>query len=271
MKRYLIILLNLILIYKINSFNRIVSISPAVTEVLYILKADDKLIANTIYCERPQEAKLKDKIGNIVDINVEKIIALKPDVIITTTMTKKDKIDKLIKIGLKVEVFYEPKNYNEICEQFIRVASFVDKVEYAKKIIEYSKEELNIIKDKLKNQREKKVFVEIGKDPLFTISKESYINDIINFSKAKNIADDTNIGFYSREKVLEKNPDAIIVVDMGLDTEKEILDWSRYKSLAAVKNKKIKSVDAYLVCSSNPKTFVYAVKEFVKILHSIDF
>ncbi|MBN2545917.1 MAG: ABC transporter substrate-binding protein [Spirochaetes bacterium] len=256
-----------LLIFEIVPYNRIISISPALTEAIYLLDSQDKLIANTTYCIRPDEAKKKEKIGNLVDINIEKIIYLKPDLVLTTVMTKKEKIYKLINIGIKVEVFPEPKTFSEICKQFRNLAGLVDKYDLADYIIRKSIEKVEKVKNKTKSLKYNKIFVEIGINPLFTITKESYINDFIKFNNGMNIAINAKSGIYSREKVLISNPDAIIIIDMGIDTISEINEWNKYKNLNALKNDRIKTVDSYLVCSPNPQTFADALIEFTKIIH----
>lgn len=266
MKKYILLLSFIFFCFYNFAYNRIISISPAITEAIYLLNAQDKLIANTIYCIRPKEAKLKEKIGTLVDIDIEKIITLKPDIILTTTMTKKDKIDKLLSLGYKVEIFYEAKSYKDICEQFKRIGEIVGNVNLSEKIIERSNALIDKVKTNIDETKRKKVFVEIGKDPLFTVTKDSYINDLIYFAGGINIASNFTTGLCSIEKVIEANPEIIIIVDMGIDTNSEINQWKKYKSIFAVKNKKIFTVDAYIVCSANPETFTLALKEFVKII-----
>lgn len=266
-KNIILFLLFFLIIFQPYPYNRIISISPALTEAIYLLDSEEKLIANTTYCIRPEEAKNKEKIGNLVDINIEKIIWLKPDLVLTTIMTKKEKIDKLIKLGIRVEVFPEPKNYSEICRQFQMLAEFVNKTGEADIIIKKSSENIENIKNKAKKLKNKKIFVEIGINPLFTITNDSYINDFINFNNAINIAFEAKSGIYSREKVLISNPDIIVIIDMGVDTKTEINEWNKYKNLNAFKNNRIKTIDSYLVCSPNPQTFTFALIEFAKIIH----
>ncbi len=266
-KNIILFLLFFLVIFQLFSFNRIISISPALTEAIYLLNSEEKLIANTTYCIRPEEAKNKEKIGNLVDINIEKIIWLKPDLVLTTVMTKKEKIEKLIKLGIRVEIFPEPKTYTEICRQFQKLAEFVGKNEQSDIIIKKSSENIENIKNMTKKFNKKKIFVEIGINPLFTITEESYINDFINFNNAVNIAFEAKSGIYSREKVLISNPDIIVIIDMGVDTKSEINEWNKYKNLNAFKHNRIKTIDSYLVCSPNPQTFTFALIEFTKIIH----
>ena len=82
-----------------------------------------------------------------------------------------------------------------------------------------------------------------------------------------NIAHETSHGHYSREEVLTKNPDVIIIVNMGITGLNEKKTWENYRTIKAVKNKRIFIVDSYKFCSPTPITFVEALRETVKILH----
>lgn len=271
---FFILLINLNYIYSNTVSNntkkspsRIISISPAVTEAIYLLKADHKLIANTTYCVRPEQAKHKEKIGNLLEINVEKIITLRPDIIICTTMTNPKDVEKIKKFGIKILTLSYAKNFEEICNHFLKIGEIVGEKKTAEKIIKKAKQEVENIKNKFLGLPKKKVFVQIGAKPLFTITKDSFINDFIEFSGGINIAKDAKSGLYSREKVIGLNPDIIIIATMGIVGEGEKKVWEKYSSLNAAKNNRIHIVDSYLVCNPNIFIFVKALKKIAGILH----
>ncbi|MDI6840999.1 MAG: ABC transporter substrate-binding protein [bacterium] len=252
--------------------HRIVSLGPAITEEIYLLGAEDRLVANTIYCERPPEAKKKEKIGTVIEINVEKIISFKPDLVLATPLTDPKAKEKLKNLGLKVVTFPVEKDFNEICRNFLELGQIIGKKEEAEKIIYQVKNEVDSISKKIKTLSKlevtpPKVFIQVGANPLFTVTKDSFLNDLIGFAGGVNIALGAKTGLYSREKVIQQNPDVIIIVTMGIVGEKEMKSWQRYKTLNAVKNNRIYIMDSYKVCSPTPISFVEALEELVKILH----
>jgi len=263
----LIFLLNSILIGYANQVypKRIISLGPSLTKELYLLGVEDRLIGCTIYA--PECAKDKEKVGTVIDINLEKIIKLKPDLVLATSLTNPKQVEKLKKLKIKVVVFYQARSFQELCDQFLELAKLVGKEEKAKRIIKEAKEKVKSIRDKAKDLKRTKVFIQIGAKPLFTAGKNSFVNDFIEFAGGINIAKDTEFGIYSREKVLEKNPDVIIIVTMGIRGIKEKEIWQRYKNINAVKNKRIYIIDSYKICSPTPTSFVETLKELVKILH----
>jgi len=275
MKRYIILsILSLIILFGNFKFTlsssflqRIISLGPYITEEIYLLGAQDKLVGCTIYCQRPSEAQKKEKVGTVIQINIEKILTLKPDLVIATSLTQKKDIEKLKNLGIRVIKFSSPKNFFEICSQFLELGKILGKYGLAKKIVQEVKDKVLEIKRKTKNLAKVKVFVEVGTNPLFTITKDSFLNDFIEFSGGINIAKDAKTGIYSREAVLKENPDVIIIATMGIIADKEKIIWGKYKNLEAVKNNRIYIMDAYKLCSPTPVSFLETLEELVKILH----
>jgi len=250
-----------------NFSQRIISLSPSITEQLYLLNAQDRLVGCTIYCKRPKEAESKEKVGTVVEVNLEKIVGLKPDLVLATSLTDFKAIKKLKNLGIEVVKFFPPKNFAEICEQFLKLGKIIDKEKKAEEIISKAKDKINITKKKVKGLPKPKVFIQIGARPLFTVIGDSFVNDFIEFAGGVNIAQNLKSGFYSREKVIETNPDVIIIVTMGIAGEKEKETWEKFRSLNAVKNNRIYIVDSYKLCSPTPLSFADTLEQIAGILH----
>lgn len=251
-----------------GSYNRIVSLGPAITEDLYLLGAGDKIIAVTTYCIRPKEAISKQKVGTVTEIDIEKIVSLRPDMVIATPLTNMKQVEKLKQLGVPIISLPPAEKFSDICSQFLELGRLTGKRDEVEEIIKNSNEKIKQIKDKVKNLRKIKVFVQIGANPLFTISKNSFINDYIELAGGENIASDSGAGFYSREVVLEKNPDAILIVGMGVSAEAEEKMWKRYKNLKAVQNNRIFIMDSYKICSPTPVSFAEVLEEMARTLRA---
>jgi len=250
-----------------NIPKRIVSLAPSMTEELYLLGAEDSLIADTTYCVTPPDAAAKEKIGDITRINLEKIVSLKPDLVLATSLTNSKAIQKLKNLGIEVMVFPAPKNYAYLCDQFLTLGKVVGKEAEAKTIIAESKEKVMAIEAGTAGFGKPKVFIEIGAKPLFTANRDYFINDFVEMAGGVNIAKDAKLGTYSREEVLRKNPDVIIIVMMGIAVEKEKEAWQKFKDLNAVRDNRIYVIDSRRVCSPTPVTFVETLNEIAGLLH----
>jgi len=255
-------------IYAEDKFpQRIISLSPALTEELYLLGVEDRLIANTIYCKHPPAAEKKEKICAGMKINMEKTIYLKPDLILAKSYNNQKQIKKLISMGIRVEVFPAIKIFSEICEEFIEIGKIVGKEKEADKIVRELKDKVSFIQKRINGLPKPKVLVQIGARPLWIATKNSFINNFIELAGGLNIGPSGNNGLYSREKVLEQNPDVIIIVTMGIAGRQEKETWQKYKTLNAAKNNKIYIIDSYKACSPTPISFVEVLEEITGLIH----
>jgi iron complex transport system substrate-binding protein len=193
---------------------------------------------------------------------------LKPDLVITTTLTKPKTIDTFKKLGVEVLVFETPTSFSEICKQFILLGEAVDKKKLAEELIVDARNRISTIKQKVPAKSPKqKIFMQIGANPLFAVVPNTFMNDFINFSGTENIASGLSVGSINRETVLVRNPDIIVVVLMGLIGEEEKERWESYQNLSAVKKKQVFIVDADRTCSPTPLSFVEALDELISLIY----
>ena len=250
---------------------RIISLGQTITERIYLLGADRNLIADTVYCVQPEDAKHKEKVGTLLQANLEKIVALKPDLVIASNLARPKQLRKLKDLGIRVVQLSYPKNFSEMCRQFLDLGKLLGKEEKAKEIIDKTKKEVAAIRMKTGSLPKKRVFIQLGIKPLHAVTRESFLNDYIEFAGGENIALNEGRGAYSREKVLKGNPEVIIISTMGSSegetgkNEKET--WMKYRSIAAVKKRNVYIVNPDKICSPTPITFVEALREIAEMIH----
>lgn len=238
---------------------RIVSLAPSLTKSLYYLNAEKALVGHTTYCNIAKDDG-KEIVATAVQVNVEKVITLKPDLVVVHSMTRPQTIDLLRKAGLRVELFNTPKTFEEVCAQFVRLGKIVGKEESAQKIVTQTKKEVDSIQNLYAGQPLKNMFFQIGARPLFTVLDNTFMADYIILSGGKNISSGLSVGTITREFVLSKNPDVIIIVDMGIVGEDEIEIWKSYPDLKAVKTGKIFFVESDMASTPNPVDFLMTLK-----------
>ena len=250
-------------------YDRIISLAPSVTQSLYELGMEEDVIANTIYC--PKGTSKKEIIGTLTEPNIEKIISLKPDLIISTKEgNNKSAVEKIKRLGLNVFVMETSASFEDICDNFQSLADFLQKSKTAKQIIFEVKTEINKIYEDTKKNKKERFFWEIGANPLVTVGKKSFVNDYNKFCGGVNIFQYIDMRYpnITLEKVIEKNPDVILVVSMGNIGKEEIKKWKKYISLNAVKNNKLYILNADDIFALTPKTFLNAVKIVKRVLLS---
>lgn len=245
---------------------RIISLGPSITKQLYLLGVEDRLVGITTYCPMPQGRRI-EKIGSVVAVNVEKIVMLKPGLVLATTLTDRRQVEKLKELRLRVVAFGQPKDFFEICKQFVELGKLIGRQERAKEVVRNAKVRVDRVAERVRKLQRPRAFIQVGTKPLFTANKDSFLNDIIKLAGGINIAEDAESGIYSREKVLGKNPDCIIIATMGVAGENEKKAWQQFKTLKAAQDKRLHIINADELCSPTPDSFVEALEEIVGILH----
>lgn len=246
---------------------RIISLSPVLTEGLYLLGLEEKVVGVTIYCQEPSPSRKKEKIGSIMEPDIEKIVSLKPDLVLAMSLTSINVIKKLKDLGINIVVLEIPKNFEELCHIFLQLGKEVGKEDKALKLIKESKMRVSHIKNKTKTLPKRKVLIQIGAKPFFVATKDYFINDYIEFAGGINVFKDAPSGSVGREEAIQRNPDVIIITTMGLSEENEWKIWKRFTSIRAVKENNIHFVDPDRLCSPTPVSFVESLEKIVHILH----
>ncbi|MEO0087676.1 MAG: helical backbone metal receptor [candidate division WOR-3 bacterium] len=264
MKKFLLFILFLLLCNQPSKEKkiRVVSLSPAVTEIIFALNCEEYLVGNTIYCDYPEKAKEIYKVGDLINPSLEKIIKLKPTLVFLTYPLQKN-IDEKLK-ALNIKTFNSsPKSLNEMFQEIIKIGEIFNKKERAEKLVDSLREELNKIK---KLKKKLKVYIEINANPPITIGKNSFLNDLLEFIGLENIFADklTDYPVVKHEEIILKNPDYIILFHPTSKVD-DVSSRFGYEKIEAVKYHKI-------VNNLNPDYFLRnspRVIEGIKMLRNI--
>jgi iron complex transport system substrate-binding protein len=244
---------------------RIISLGPGITDELYLLGAEDKIAGVTTYCRK--SPKGAQKVGAAVEISIEKIAALNPDLVLATSIINPKSLEKLKNLNIRVVVFPAARNFEQVCEHFLELGRILGKEKEAASIVSGARRDVESIRGFVRPLRHPGVIVQAGAKPLWVVPKDSFISDFIESAGGVNLGPDGQSGGYSREKVIDLNPDVIIITTMGIVGEEEKALWSKYSDVAAVKNGRVYIVDSDKFCSPTPVSFVDTLKETVVLLH----
>ncbi|MFC1479381.1 ABC transporter substrate-binding protein [Planctomycetota bacterium] len=208
--------------------NRIVSLAPSITETLYLLGLEKKLVGVTIYCEYPPEAKTIDKIGGYSTPNFERIAVLKPDLIIMVEEHKKlDFNRKFGDLGMAT-LFVSAQTIQDILNSIIVIGKECGAPEKAEAIVKEMTEKVESIKA-LRTKKQPLVLISVGKnmgstglDSVFAAGKKTYYNDLLSIAGARNACPETPQKYVnlSGEGILLSNPDIIIDIVPEADEKK---------------------------------------------------
>lgn len=249
---------------------RVISLGPINTENVFLLGAGDRLVANTDYCVRPEAAQDKEKIGSVMQVSLEKIIGLQPDLVLATSLTGEKQLQKLKEAGIQVEQFTLSKSFDEICSQFLRLGRLLGLQDKAQVIVDQARERVENISAKVARFKPQRVFLQIGSQPLYGASPGSFTHDFITYGGGINVIEDQEKGTTNFEKIIAKNPDVIIISIMGSETgvaAKQKKNWMRFSVINAVQTGRVHYVNPNLACSPSPMTFTEALEIIASLIH----
>lgn len=248
-----------------QNYKRIISLAPSITQSLYYLGAEKKLVGRTSYCVAAEKDDVP-VVASAVTLNMEKAIAMKPDLVLVLGLTDQKDIETLRKFGIEVKVFDSPKSFKDICDQFIQLGNAVGTSDIAKQIVAESKERISEIQKERVGKPTPNIFFQLGSNPLFTVTPNTFMDDYIQLIGGKNISSELTKGIIGREFVVAKNPDYIFICTMGIASDQETKVWKSYTSMNAVKKKRLFTIDANIACQPTPITFVETMEVMYKAM-----
>ncbi|HRT37583.1 MAG TPA: helical backbone metal receptor [Caldisericia bacterium] len=247
---------------------RIVSLAPSNTEILFALGLNSEIIGVTEFCDYPEEAKKKEKIGGFSNPNLEKIYSLEPDFVFGIRGNPKDTLINLTKLNFNV-LAYDPLDVDELLNLIELIGKIVDKREEAYNLINKMEEKRNSLINKAKLLPKKRVYLELWNNPYMSVGENSYLNKIIEEMGGINIAKKAKGDWpiLSQEFIINENPEVIIIAYMGQNID-EVLKRPGWENIDAVKNKRVYYINPDLLFRLGPR-IVDGMEELFNSIHSV--
>lgn len=246
---------------------KIVSVSPSITEIIYALGKGSELVGRTDYDDYPTEVSSVKSIGNLTNPSEEKIIDLKPDVVFVSDITSKDTVKKLEDLNIKVIVYSGEQSFDGTYKNINSIAEVLNAKDKANTIIDGMKAKVKEVEDKVKDAKKPSVYyvVGYGQGGDFTSGKGTFIGQMIELAGGTNAANDVEGWNYSLEKLVSKNPD-LMICSKYFDTKKGIEAAAGYKDLKAVKENKLLEIDDNLINRQGPR-LADGLEAMAKLIH----
>lgn len=255
-----------------NAPDKIVSLLPSNTEIVYAFGLGDKLIAVSSYCNYPEDTQNKQKIDSGANTNVEAIIGLNPDVVLMGQMAQTEaQYKQLEDAGIKL-IVTDATNIADTYKVIELLGNVFQLEDKATEIITGMKNEFTAIQESVKGKVPSNVYVEISPVSYgpWTCGKGTFQDELLTMIGANNIfADIDGWQKVSEEQVIERNPDFIFTTDMYSYPEPvdEILGRATWAEVKAIQNKKVFLTDGDQLTRPGPR-LVDAAKELVRVIYS---
>lgn len=225
---------------------RIVSISPTLTEMLYALGAGDKLVGRSDYCDYPAEVAQVESVGSIQTADVEKIVSLEPDLVMMSAMADDSIMERLSTLEIPVLIIQEVTKVEEIYAGVTMMGLAVNKNEEAAKGIEDMKAAIADVQTKISGEEAPSVYyvVAFGETGDYTAGGDTFVGDILTLAGGDNIAKDVSGWSITLEEIIESDPDIILLPIYYKD---DFVKAPHYCDLTAVKEGRVYVVDSNIM------------------------
>jgi iron complex transport system substrate-binding protein len=242
--------------------NRIISLAPSLTELLFAAGAGTKLVGVVEYSDYPEDAKTLPIVGRHDLLDMEKIIQLQPDLIVAwQTGNPRASVNRLREFGLNVYIA-EPKDLSSIPSHIDRLSILAGTESIAQQVIADFRLKLQFLSNEYQAKAPVKTFYQVWDSPLISAGGNELINDIIELCGGVNIFVEINLiaPKVSVEAVLSRNPEAIIASGMDIERPEWLNEWTRWPQLTAVANDALFFVAPELLQRHTPRALIGAEK-----------
>ena len=225
---------------------RIVSVAPSITEMIYAIGAQDKLVGRTDYCDYPEEVSEIESIGTLTTPDLEKIISLQPDLVITATHFDEENGVKLEEAGIPVIGLYEEFDVSGVYTQIETLGLALNKQEAAAKVVSEMKAKISEVQAKIEGLEVPSVYYVIGYGEYgdYSAPENTFVGQLIKLAGGNNIVPASDSWSYSLEALLEAGPDMIFVRNGEKDG---FMAAEGYNHLTAVKEGRVYEIDGNLL------------------------
>lgn len=244
---------------------KVVSLSPIASKALVLLGADDLVVGCTKWCPFAEDKQI---VATAIDVNVEAVLRLSPDVVFTSTLTNKESIATLLQLGINVVDLPKMTTFDAICNELLIIGKEVGKTDIAKQEIIRAEKHLSTVRERIPAGSQPSIMFQIGAKPIFVAMDNTFMGDFIRQAGATNIYNDLDHGTVTRESVLLRNPEAIFISTMPTAAEDAKSAWGNYSQLSASVNNKVILVDQELASSPTVHTFVEVVEIMIDVLYN---
>lgn len=234
---------------------RIISLAPSLTELIYAAGAGAKLVGVIEYSDYPEAAKALPRVGRHDMLDMERILSLRPDLVVAwQSGNPRASVRRLRELGLTVYIA-EPKHLESIPSHIERLAILAGTESIARPAIEDFRARLAALVNQYSNKVAISTFYQVWDKPLISAGGNELINDIISLCGGKNIFSDISLVApkVSKEAVLVRDP--LVIIASGVDIERPqwLDDWKNWPAVRAVANNNLFFVPPDLVQRHTPR------------------
>ncbi|WP_018719077.1 cobalamin-binding protein [Arhodomonas aquaeolei] len=242
--------------------DRIVSLAPHATEILYAAGAGDHVVGAVSYSDWPPAARDLPRVGSYDAVDYERILGLDPDLVVAwRSGNGEETVERLRKLGLTVFVS-EPRSLEAIPETVERLGRLAGTPEPARTTAARFRSERDHLAERYSGQPSVSVFFQIWNHPMITVNGEHLISRVIDLCGGRNVFAglDPLVPRVGTEAVIAADPEVIIAAGRGRERPQWLDDWQQWPSITAVARDNLFNVDPDVIHRASPRILTGAAR-----------
>ena len=251
-----------------TKIERVVSLAPNLTEIIYAIGAGDRLVGNTTYCDYPEQAKSVQKVGDTLQPNIERILALRPNLIFISTSSQLEAFAQQLDAHHIPVYVSDPHDIEGVLHSIERIATVLDRQQQAGDLVKELRGRVAAVEAVVKNRQPVTVFYQLSAEPLYTAGRDAFVTDLIKRAGGLSVTADVPEAWprYSQESAVAAKPDAIVLPTGGSMGAANSEVAMGLKASPAVLNGRVIKINGDLLVRPGPRA-VDGLEQLARALH----
>jgi iron complex transport system substrate-binding protein len=248
---------------------RIVSLVPGVTEMLYAIGAEDRLVGRTDFCDYPPAARAKPSVGGMVSPSLEILVALKPDIVVATSSGNSDETRVQLE-RLRIPLYFvDPHGLSDVLRTVERLGDLAERRARAAEVVAGLERRVRAVEARVAARSRPRVLYVVWPEPLIVPGRGAAVTELIGLAGGNSVSANGPEGYprYSVEAAVAGAPEVIILARHGAGTAPYAREkWERFAGLPAIRAGRLHAVDGDLFHRFGPRV-VDALEILARLLH----
>lgn len=197
--------------------NRVISLAPNLTEIVFAIGAGNRLVGRTSYCDYPPEAKAIAEVGDTLNPSLERVIALQPQVVLISTASQLEVFTQQLR-DQNIAVFVtDPRDLEGVFRAIDQIGQIVGHQQQAEQLIQKLRNRTHAVEEAVKNKQPVRVFFQVSAEPLIAPGRDAFVTDLMRRAGGLSVTGNVSTAWprYSNESALASKPEAIILSTGG--------------------------------------------------------
>jgi iron complex transport system substrate-binding protein len=196
---------------------RFISLAPSLTEIAYAVGAGDRLVGNTTFCDYPEQAKTVQKVGDTLQPSIERILALRPQLVLVSTASQLEAFTKQLDEHQIAVFVTDPRDLEGVFRSIETLGKLLNQEQQAEETVSRLRTRAASVTEAVKSATPIKVFYQLSSEPLYTAGRDSFVTDLIRRAGGASVTSEVPGAWprYSQEAAVAARPDVIVLPTDG--------------------------------------------------------